>query len=144
MYNYRESTPIGSLSTMFSAEVMAILRCTELLLPKNLMRRIHICSDSRATLATLAKTNTESFLTQQSRFSVDTWASKDAKQRGSTLAKEGAIEAPLNQCTTRPFSGGKKLSKKQLELKNQAKWTACTGCRQAKMLMRYPLPSRAN
>ena len=54
---------MGSLSTMFSAEVMAILRCTELLLTRNLVRkRIHICSDSRAALAALAKTATESSL----------------------------------------------------------------------------------
>ena len=52
---------MGSLSTVFSAEAMAILRCTELLLTKNLMRRrIHICSDSRAALAALAKTTAES------------------------------------------------------------------------------------
>jgi hypothetical protein len=39
---------MGSLSMVFSAEVMAILRCTELLQTKNLMRRrIHISSDSR-------------------------------------------------------------------------------------------------
>jgi hypothetical protein len=47
-HNYRESIPMGSLSTVFSAEVMAILRCTELLLTKNFTRRrIHICADSR-------------------------------------------------------------------------------------------------
>jgi hypothetical protein len=34
-YNYRESIPMGSLSTVFSADVMAILRCTELLLTKS-------------------------------------------------------------------------------------------------------------
>jgi hypothetical protein len=46
-YEYRESIPVGSLSTVFFAEVMAILRCAELLLTKNLTRRrIHICSDS--------------------------------------------------------------------------------------------------
>jgi hypothetical protein len=38
LYNYRENIPRGSLSTVFSAEVMAILRCTELLLTKSLMR----------------------------------------------------------------------------------------------------------
>jgi hypothetical protein len=30
-YDYRESIPMGSLSTVFFAEVMAILRCVELL-----------------------------------------------------------------------------------------------------------------
>jgi hypothetical protein len=63
LYNYRESILMGSLSTVFSAKVMAILRCTEILLTKNLMRRrIHTCSDSRTALVTLAKTTTESSL----------------------------------------------------------------------------------
>jgi D-serine deaminase-like pyridoxal phosphate-dependent protein len=51
---------MGSLFTVFQAEVMVILRCTELLLSKNIMkRRIHICSDSRAATAALAKTTTK-------------------------------------------------------------------------------------
>jgi ribonuclease HI len=53
---------MGSLSTAFSAEMTAILRCTELLLTKNLMNRIHIWSDSRAALAVLTKTTTKSSL----------------------------------------------------------------------------------
>jgi hypothetical protein len=62
-YNYRESIAMGSLSMVFSAKVMAILRCTELLLTENLTRRrIHICSDSRAAIAALAKTTTKSSL----------------------------------------------------------------------------------
>ena len=55
--NHTESI-VCSLFTVFQAEVMAILRCTELLLSKNLMR-IHICSDSRAAIAALAKTMTK-------------------------------------------------------------------------------------
>jgi hypothetical protein len=51
---------MSNLSTVFSAKVMAILRCAELLLTKNLVnRRIHIVSDSRAALA---KTTSESSL----------------------------------------------------------------------------------
>jgi hypothetical protein len=53
---------MGSLSTVFSAEVMAILRCAELLTKNLTRRRIHICSDSRAAIAALAKTTTESSL----------------------------------------------------------------------------------
>jgi hypothetical protein len=61
-YDYRESIPMGSLSTVFFAEVMAILRCAKLLLTKNLTRRrVHICSDSRAAIAALAKTTTKFF-----------------------------------------------------------------------------------
>ena len=33
---------------------------------------------------------------------------------------------------------------KQLELTHQARWAACTSCRQSRMVMRCPLPSRAN
>jgi hypothetical protein len=39
---------------------------------------------------------------------------------------------------------GQKLIKKHLELEHQARWAACAGCQQSKMLMRYPLPGRAN
>jgi hypothetical protein len=54
---------MGSLSMVFSAKVMNILRCTELLLTKNLIRwRRNICPDSRAALPALAKTTTESSL----------------------------------------------------------------------------------
>jgi hypothetical protein len=35
--NHRESISMGSLSTVFQVEVMAILMCTELLLSKNVM-----------------------------------------------------------------------------------------------------------
>jgi hypothetical protein len=41
------------------------------------------------------------------------------------------------------ISVGKKLIKKDLDLEHQARWTACTGCRQSKTLMRKPLSSRA-
>jgi hypothetical protein len=61
LYNYRESIPMGSLSIVFSAEVVAVLRCTELL-TKNLTRKIHICSHSRAAVAALVKTTSESSL----------------------------------------------------------------------------------
>jgi hypothetical protein len=58
-YITRESIPMGSLSTVFSAELMAILMCTELLLTRNPMRRrIHIC----CSRAVIAKTTTESSL----------------------------------------------------------------------------------
>jgi hypothetical protein len=65
-------------------------------------------------------------------------------EQANRLAKEGAIEVSPNQFTAIPFSVGKKIILKQLELRHQARWTACTGCRQTKVLMRYPMPSRAN
>jgi hypothetical protein len=158
LYNYRESIPMGSLSMMFSAEVMAILRYTELLLTKNLTRRIYICSDSRAALAALPKTTTESSLVWEcmqvleklSKFNniALTWITGHqgipGNEEADRLAKEGAIEVPPNQFAAIPFSVGKNILKKQLEQRHRARWTACTGCQQSKVLMRYPLTSRAN
>jgi hypothetical protein len=46
---------MGSLSTMFQAEVMAILMRTALLMFKNVKKRLCICSDNKAEIATLAK-----------------------------------------------------------------------------------------
>jgi ribonuclease HI len=141
---------MGSLSKVFPAEVMAILRCIELLLTKNLMRRtIHIFSDSRPALAVLAKTTTKSSLVWEymqvlgkvSEFSEVTlvWIPGNEgiprNKEADRLAKEGASEVPPNQFPAVPFSVGK--NQEWLELKHQARWAACTGCRQSKMLMRY-------
>jgi hypothetical protein len=65
-------------------------------------------------------------------------------EEANRLAKEGAIEVSPNHFAAIPFSVGKNLIRKQLEQKHQARWTACTGCRQSKVLMRYSLPSRAS
>jgi hypothetical protein len=65
-------------------------------------------------------------------------------EEADRLAKEGAVEVPPNQFAAIPFSVGKNLIKKQLEQRPWARWTACTGCQQSKVLMIYPLPIRAN
>ena len=58
--NHRESIPMGSLSTVFQAKVITILRCTELPLTKNVTRtRIHVCSVKMAAITALVKTGTE-------------------------------------------------------------------------------------
>jgi len=63
MDNHRESIPMGRLSSVLQAGKTTVLRCTELLLPKNIKRRtIRICSDSRVAIAALTITTTESAL----------------------------------------------------------------------------------
>ena len=42
-------------------------------------------------------------------------------EEADRLAEEGAIEVPPNQFTVTPFRVGKKLIKKQLELRHQAR-----------------------
>jgi hypothetical protein len=64
------------------------------------------------------------------------------EEEADKLVKEGAIEVPPNQFTAVHFNVGKNLMKKETKLRHQARWTACGGCRQSKVLMRYPLPSR--
>jgi hypothetical protein len=146
---------MGSLSTVFFAEVMAILRCAELLLTNNLTkRRIHICSDSRAALA---KTTTESSLVWECMQVLEKLSKSNrvtlmwvpghqgipGNEEADRLAKDGAVEIPPDQFAAIPFRVGKNLIKKQLEQKHRDRWTACTGYRQSKVLMRYLLPSRA-
>ena len=50
--------------------------------------------------------------------------------------KKRTIEVPRNQFTAIPFSVGQKVFNKQLELKHQARWVACTGCWESKMSSR--------
>jgi len=58
---------LWAASIVFQAEVMAIFRCTQLLLSKNIMRqRIHFCCDNRTAIAALAKSTTESALVWKS------------------------------------------------------------------------------
>jgi hypothetical protein len=65
--NHREIIPMGSLSTVFQAEVTVIFRCTQLVLSKNIMRqRIQFCCDSRTAIAALTKSTTESALVWKS------------------------------------------------------------------------------
>ena len=131
LYNYRESVPMGSLSMMFSAKVMAILKCTELLLTKNLMRRrIHICCDSRVAVAALVKTTAElsivwEYMQVLGKLNklykvtlgwIPRYQGISVNEEADRLVKEGAIEVPPNQFTAVPFSVGNKLVKKQLEL----------------------------
>lgn len=68
-YNHRESSLMGSLYKVFQTEMMAVLRCTELLLYKNatVRRYEHICCDSRAVIRALAKTTIESTLVWESK-----------------------------------------------------------------------------
>ena len=57
MDNHREIIPMGSLAAVFQAQVMAILRCTELFLSKNEnRRRMHFSSGGRAVITAFAKT----------------------------------------------------------------------------------------
>jgi hypothetical protein len=44
------------------------------------------------------------------------------------MKTDWAIEIPPNRFTALPFSVVQKLIKKQLQLRNQDRWDACTGC----------------
>jgi hypothetical protein len=57
---------------------------------------------------------------------------------------EEANRLALEGFSAIPFRKGKKIIKKHLELKHRARWASCTGCRQSKMLMSYPVHGGAN
>jgi hypothetical protein len=92
--NYRESIPMGSLSTVFSGEVMAILRWSELLLTNqyergntHLLWQYSICRGTGENyyqiilgLGMYASAGKTKWI-QQSHFSVDLWASRNTGQQ---------------------------------------------------------------
>jgi ribonuclease HI len=141
---------MGSLSTVFSTDVMAILRCTELLPAQNITnRRIHIWYDSRTAGAALAKSTTESFLVSECMQSLGklselnkvtlVWIAwhqgMPGNEEADRLAKEGAIGVPPSQTAVMPISVDKKLIKRQLKLEHRFRWDVCVSCRQSKTLM---------
>ena len=95
-----------------------------------------MCYDSKAALAALAKTNTESSLFWEcmqvlgklSELNKVTlvWipGHQDTpdNEQADRLAKEGTIEVPPDHFITVPFSVSKTLIKKQLELEQQDRW----------------------
>jgi hypothetical protein len=111
-----------SLVNIFKASVL-ILKCIEVLMAKNLMRRgINVCCDSRAALAALAKTTSKSSLFRErmqmlgklSELNKVTLVWIPKYQEADRLAKEVAIEAPLNHFTAVSFNVGKTLIKNHL------------------------------
>jgi hypothetical protein len=99
---------------------MAILRCTELLLFKN-VTKIHTCSDKRAAMATLAKTTTKSALVWKSMQVLEklsgskkdtlVWTPRQygilGKEETDKLAKGRTNEVPIDQTLDIPFVVGK-------------------------------------
>jgi len=122
--NHRESIPMGSLSTVLQAEMMVILRCTQLLLSKDVTRRrIHICFDSRAAIAAIAKTTTESALLWENMQVLEKLCGSNkvtlvqvpghhriqGNKEADKLAKEGSNGVPSDKTVGIPFVVGKEV-----------------------------------
>jgi hypothetical protein len=136
--------------------MMAILRCKELLLFKNVKRRIHICSDKRAAMATLAKTTTKSALVWKSMQVLEklSGSKKDTlvrtpRQHGTSgneeadkLAKERINEVPTDQTVGISFVVGEEVIRRHLRQEHLNRCKTCKGCDQSTTLMSESLPSR--
>lgn len=97
-------------------------------------RKIHICYHSRADVAALAKTTSESFLVWEclqtlgelSEFNkvILVWIlghrEIPGNEKAARLTKEGAIRVPLSQTAVIHLSTDKKIIKRHLELEQQA------------------------
>ena len=138
----RRTFLLGNLSTVFQAEVMAILKCTELLLFKNVTRRIHICSDKRVAMAALAKTTNKSALVWKSMqvlqklsgFKKDTlvWTPRQhgilGNEKADKLAKERTNVVPTDQTVGIPFVMGKEVIRRHLRQENLNRCKTSKGC----------------
>ena len=120
--NHREINPMGSLSTVLQAEMMVILRCSQILLSKNITRRrIHICFGSRAAIAAFAKTTTESALLWENMQVLEKLCGSNkvtllqvpghnriqGNEEADKLAKEGTNGVPSDKTVGIPFVVGK-------------------------------------
>ena len=153
--NHRESIPMDSLSTVLQAEIMVILRCTQLLLSKNITRRrMHICFDSRAATATLAKTTIESALLWENMQVLEKLCGSNPVTLVRYLGiieyrkmkklinwpRKGLMESLLTKLLASPLLWVK--SHQQLIHEHLNRWNTYCGCHQSKTLMSELLSSK--
>ncbi|XP_018405957.1 PREDICTED: uncharacterized protein LOC108782235 [Cyphomyrmex costatus] len=154
--NQEVSIPMGELATVFQAEVLAIQKCAELLLKEGSRKQMHICSDSRAAIETLASTSTESSVVWDCMQALTTlgvtnkvtlvWVSGHqgipGNERADELAKQGTEKVPAERIVGVPFSARTKNIKEFLEREHSNSWKGIEGCRRAKQLMKLSKPAR--
>ena len=120
---------LWAASLVLQAEMMVILRCTELLLSKNITRRrIHICFDSRAAIAALAKTTTVSALLWENMQVLEKLCGSNkvtivqvaghhriqGNEEADKLTKEGTNGVPSDKIVSIPFVVGKEVIREHL------------------------------
>ncbi|XP_018375740.1 PREDICTED: uncharacterized protein LOC108769326, partial [Trachymyrmex cornetzi] len=96
---FREAPPLGEFTTVFQAEVVAIMSCAQTLIASGETdRRIRICSDSRATLGALRACVFDSWLVWGCKGALDrlsadndvalVWVSGQSRIKGNEIADE--------------------------------------------------------
>ena len=128
------------LSTVFLADVRAILKCAELLLSKHVTRRkTRICSRTRTVIAALAESNIESALVWECMRALEKISGSDKvtivwipghhaipeNEEADKLAKEGTNNVYVYQTAGSPFAVDKDVIKCHLRLECQNRWKTC-------------------
>ncbi|XP_029174069.1 uncharacterized protein LOC114942800 [Nylanderia fulva] len=134
--NHRESIPMGGDCTVFMAEMLAILRCAELILTKGTnCRKIYICTDSRAALLALAGATTESYLVWDCMLALEELCGKNkvtlvwvpghqgipGNEIADSLAREGASKAPHSREVGVLFTMGKNFIRDSINKQHKAR-----------------------
>jgi hypothetical protein len=130
---------------------MAVLRCTELLLSKNINRnriRVHICSDSRAAITALAphrigfgweSVQALENLSRYNKVTLVLMPGHHGIPGKEELAKKGNNGVPSDQIIVILFVVGKEVIRSHLRQEQLNRWKTCKVCRRSEALMSEPL-----
>ncbi|XP_043287518.1 uncharacterized protein [Venturia canescens] len=140
----RLSFPMGELTTVFQAEVLAILKCIKICLERNRTgKHIIVHSDSMAALSVVTKPQADSAIVWKCMQALNeagkknkvtlTWVPGHQGFYGNEvadgLAKRGTETLPAHQVVGVPFATGKNIIQTGLTRQHLHLWKTRAGCR---------------
>ncbi len=155
-YEINSAIQLGSLVSIFQAELFAILHCASVCLAAEFRgRHIYICSDSRAALMALESYHFNSKLALECRALLHKlcqhnvvyliWVSGHANiagnEKADELARSGFSTELLGPEPALPLSASwaKSTIKTLGHYEHRSYWNSLPGCRQAKLYLTLPL-----
>ncbi|XP_011299808.1 uncharacterized protein [Fopius arisanus] len=151
--NYKRSRSLGTATTVFQAEVLAIKKCSELLLSRMTTKKhLFVWSGSQAAIKALLKSSADSKLVWETMESPEKLGTSNkvtlawvpghediqGNEMGDGLAKQGAINADEATPVGLPHDVGVSHIKEKLRLEQSEQWKDTKICRGTRAIMSGP------